>query len=183
MELVVPAAERSEQREEGEEDGGRHGERWRAQRLAQEKEGSVAKRGGHQGALVPIIDDVEGARRRGEFGPARPGRTFGFLAQLAPSSAAALASRFLLPLFMLAFRASLKRACNTTALCRGLSTSAPARARNAYPFPKHAHPTPHDIFHLSPGASQAEIKQRCPPPVSLSTKSSRLMYWTQTSSS
>ena len=30
-----------------------------------------------------------------------------------------------------------------------------------YPFPKHAHPTPHQIFHLPVGATQKEIKSRC----------------------
>ncbi|KAI0820253.1 hypothetical protein BC628DRAFT_1469754 [Trametes gibbosa] len=29
-----------------------------------------------------------------------------------------------------------------------------------YPFPNHAHPTPHQIFHLSAGATQKEIKAR-----------------------
>ncbi|KAL6301720.1 hypothetical protein BKA93DRAFT_818870 [Sparassis latifolia] len=29
-----------------------------------------------------------------------------------------------------------------------------------YPFPTHAHPTPHQIFHLPPGASQKDIKAR-----------------------
>lgn len=31
----------------------------------------------------------------------------------------------------------------------------------AYPFPKHPRPTPHEIFHLRPGASQRDIKARC----------------------
>lgn len=30
-----------------------------------------------------------------------------------------------------------------------------------YPFPRHPGPTPHQIFHLSYGASQADIKSRC----------------------
>ncbi|KAJ2973527.1 hypothetical protein NUW54_g12049 [Trametes sanguinea] len=30
----------------------------------------------------------------------------------------------------------------------------------SYPFPSHAHPTPHQIFHLSPGATQSQIKAR-----------------------
>jgi hypothetical protein len=30
-----------------------------------------------------------------------------------------------------------------------------------FPFPSHRNPTPHQIFHLSPGASQADIKARC----------------------
>jgi len=30
----------------------------------------------------------------------------------------------------------------------------------AYPFPKHPRPTPHEIFHLRPGASQRDIKAR-----------------------
>ncbi|TFK66164.1 hypothetical protein BDN72DRAFT_161147 [Pluteus cervinus] len=31
---------------------------------------------------------------------------------------------------------------------------------SVYPFPKHPRPTPHQIFHLSPSASQVEIKAR-----------------------
>ncbi|OCH86545.1 DnaJ-domain-containing protein, partial [Obba rivulosa] len=38
---------------------------------------------------------------------------------------------------------------------RHASTSA-----NSFPFPTHPHPTPHQIFHLSPSASQQEIKAR-----------------------
>ena len=30
-----------------------------------------------------------------------------------------------------------------------------------FPFPTHRNPTPHQIFHLPPGASQANIKARC----------------------
>lgn len=30
-----------------------------------------------------------------------------------------------------------------------------------YPFPKHAHPTPYEIFHLRPGAPPGAIKSRC----------------------
>ena len=33
--------------------------------------------------------------------------------------------------------------------------------QNPYPYPTHAKPTPHQIFHLSPGATQDEIKKRC----------------------
>ena len=33
--------------------------------------------------------------------------------------------------------------------------------RQRYPFPAHANPTPREIFHLPPGASQAQIKERC----------------------
>ncbi|KAK7031751.1 J domain-containing protein [Favolaschia claudopus] len=29
-----------------------------------------------------------------------------------------------------------------------------------FPFPRHTHPTPHEIFHLPRGASQADIKKR-----------------------
>ncbi|KAH9971039.1 hypothetical protein BGW80DRAFT_1143559, partial [Lactifluus volemus] len=29
-----------------------------------------------------------------------------------------------------------------------------------FPFPTHRNPTPHQIFHLPPGASQSEIKAR-----------------------
>jgi hypothetical protein len=32
-----------------------------------------------------------------------------------------------------------------------------------FPFPTHRNPTPHQIFHLPPGASQSEIKARCTP--------------------
>jgi len=31
---------------------------------------------------------------------------------------------------------------------------------SSFPFPTHRHPTPHQIFHLSPGASQKDIKSR-----------------------
>jgi hypothetical protein len=30
-----------------------------------------------------------------------------------------------------------------------------------YPYPTTPHPTPHQIFHLSPGSSQDQIKDRC----------------------
>jgi hypothetical protein len=33
--------------------------------------------------------------------------------------------------------------------------------QNPYPYPIHAKPTPHQIFHLAPGATQDEIKRRC----------------------
>jgi hypothetical protein len=41
------------------------------------------------------------------------------------------------------------------------STSAASSTSPRYPFPAHRNPTPHQIFHLSPGASQADIKARC----------------------
>ncbi|KAI5117333.1 hypothetical protein M0805_001938 [Coniferiporia weirii] len=31
---------------------------------------------------------------------------------------------------------------------------------DVYPFPKHAHPTPYEIFHLKPGAPAAAVKSR-----------------------
>lgn len=40
--------------------------------------------------------------------------------------------------------------------CRAASTSA-----NPYPFPKAAHPTPHQIFHLPRSATRADVKARC----------------------
>ncbi|KAH9930199.1 uncharacterized protein B0H18DRAFT_849909, partial [Fomitopsis serialis] len=33
-------------------------------------------------------------------------------------------------------------------------------ARHSFPFPTHAQPTPHQIFHLPVGASQQDIKAR-----------------------
>jgi len=36
----------------------------------------------------------------------------------------------------------------------------PPPFQNPYPYPTHAKPTPHQIFHLSPGATQDEIKRR-----------------------
>ncbi|KJA19586.1 hypothetical protein HYPSUDRAFT_143556, partial [Hypholoma sublateritium FD-334 SS-4] len=38
----------------------------------------------------------------------------------------------------------------------------PAREleRARYPFPAHADPTPREIFHLPPGASQAQVRER-----------------------
>ncbi|KAI0824075.1 hypothetical protein BC628DRAFT_1539456 [Trametes gibbosa] len=39
--------------------------------------------------------------------------------------------------------------------CRTASTSA-----NPYPFPKNAHPTPHQIFHLPQSATRADVKAR-----------------------
>ena len=52
---------------------------------------------------------------------------------------------------------------------RLLSTAASSAPTSPpFPFPAHRNPTPHQIFHLSPGASQADIKARCtsvhPPP-------------------
>ncbi|KAI0091379.1 hypothetical protein BDY19DRAFT_991102 [Irpex rosettiformis] len=40
---------------------------------------------------------------------------------------------------------------------RHASTSTP---NSRYPFPRHPHPTPHQIFHLPHGASQQDIKAR-----------------------
>ena len=37
----------------------------------------------------------------------------------------------------------------------------PPSFQNPYPYPTHAKPTPHQIFHLAPGATQDEIKKRC----------------------
>ena len=37
----------------------------------------------------------------------------------------------------------------------------PQPFQSSYPYPTHPKPTPHQIFHLSPGASQDEIKKRC----------------------
>ena len=37
----------------------------------------------------------------------------------------------------------------------------PLPLQNPYPYPTHAKPTPHQIFHLAPGATQDEIKKRC----------------------
>ena len=37
--------------------------------------------------------------------------------------------------------------------------------QNPYPYPTHAKPTPHQIFHLGPGATQDEIKRRCTSPI------------------
>lgn len=33
--------------------------------------------------------------------------------------------------------------------------------QSPYPYPTHPKPTPHQIFHLGPGATQDEIKKRC----------------------
>ena len=37
----------------------------------------------------------------------------------------------------------------------------PPAFQSPYPYPTHPKPTPHQIFHLSPGATQNEIKKRC----------------------
>ena len=37
----------------------------------------------------------------------------------------------------------------------------PPSLQNPYPYPTHAKPTAHQIFHLAPGATQDEIKKRC----------------------
>jgi len=34
---------------------------------------------------------------------------------------------------------------------------------NPFPYPRHRHPTPHQIFHLPYSATEAEIKSRCLP--------------------
>ena len=41
----------------------------------------------------------------------------------------------------------------------------PLSFQNPYPYPTHAKPTPHQIFHLGPGATQDEIKRRCTSPI------------------
>ncbi|ESK92980.1 heat shock protein domain protein [Moniliophthora roreri MCA 2997] len=38
--------------------------------------------------------------------------------------------------------------------------STTAKSSNPFPFPSQARPTPHQIFHLPPGASQEQIKER-----------------------
>jgi hypothetical protein len=43
--------------------------------------------------------------------------------------------------------------------------SSSSSSTHSYPFPTHARPTAHRIFHLSPGASQAEVKAPCAYPV------------------
>ncbi|KAF8810494.1 hypothetical protein BYT27DRAFT_6493138 [Phlegmacium glaucopus] len=43
---------------------------------------------------------------------------------------------------------------------RIVSGKEPPRFQNPYPYPAHAKPTPHQIFHLGPGATQGEIKER-----------------------
>ncbi|THH19139.1 hypothetical protein EW146_g1974 [Bondarzewia mesenterica] len=48
-------------------------------------------------------------------------------------------------------------------LASSTSTSKPesrSQSRNNFSFPSHTNPTPHQIFHLSPGASQQEVKFR-----------------------
>ncbi|KAH9851984.1 hypothetical protein C2E23DRAFT_732040 [Lenzites betulinus] len=40
------------------------------------------------------------------------------------------------------------------------SRCASTTSSSTYPFPVHAHPTPHQIFHLSAGATQQQIKSR-----------------------
>jgi len=40
------------------------------------------------------------------------------------------------------------------------SRMASTSTHRPFPFPAHSRPTPHQIFHLPPGASQKEIKQR-----------------------
>jgi hypothetical protein len=41
------------------------------------------------------------------------------------------------------------------------STSSVQDLSRRYPFPPTLNPSPHDIFHLPPGADQAAVKQRC----------------------
>ena len=55
--------------------------------------------------------------------------------------------------------ATRSRLCLT--LSRQTSRNAPATTTNPFPFPKTSHPTPHQIFHLPPNASQSDIKARC----------------------
>lgn len=42
---------------------------------------------------------------------------------------------------------------------RVISTSS-----NPFPFPRSSNPSPYQIFHLTPGVSQADVKQRCKRP-------------------
>ena len=42
-----------------------------------------------------------------------------------------------------------------------LASTSTSSTSPKFPFPTYRNPTPHQIFHLSPGASQAEIKARC----------------------
>ena len=53
-----------------------------------------------------------------------------------------------------------------------------------FPFPTHKYPNPHEIFHLAQGSSQAEIKTRCKPCVSLCFRYSRISrHWSGKSAS
>jgi hypothetical protein len=57
----------------------------------------------------------------------------------------------------------------TNLQARYASTSTSAHA-GAFPYPTQKQPTPYQIFHLSPGASQQDIKSRC-------TSSFSTTYW------
>ncbi|EIW59934.1 uncharacterized protein TRAVEDRAFT_28849 [Trametes versicolor FP-101664 SS1] len=46
------------------------------------------------------------------------------------------------------------------ALPKGRPVRYASTSSASYPFPHHAHPTPHQIFHLPPGATQPQIKAR-----------------------
>lgn len=49
---------------------------------------------------------------------------------------------------------------NLVGHARLASTSASSSTSPPFPFPTHRNPTPHQIFHLPPGASQSDIKAR-----------------------
>ncbi|KAI0326598.1 hypothetical protein GY45DRAFT_1258751 [Cubamyces sp. BRFM 1775] len=53
------------------------------------------------------------------------------------------------------YRPANPRSRPSLASCRLASTSA-----NPYPFPTHAHPSPHQIFHLPKDATRADVKAR-----------------------
>jgi hypothetical protein len=42
-----------------------------------------------------------------------------------------------------------------------VSSKEPPPFQSPYPYPSHPRPSPHQIFHLGPGATQDEIKKRC----------------------
>ena len=50
-----------------------------------------------------------------------------------------------------------------TDLLRLVQVRLASTTKTRFPFPTHPRPTPHQIFHLTPNASQSDIKARCKP--------------------
>ena len=51
----------------------------------------------------------------------------------------------------------------------GSDSGDPSSSTVLFPFPKHKHPTPYEIFHLKPGASPSAVKNRCESDLGLRT--------------
>ena len=60
-----------------------------------------------------------------------------------------------------------------------ISSKEPHPFQSPYPYPTHPKPTPHQIFHLGPGATQHEIKKRCTSSIHILFSCIQILYYNQ----